>query len=68
MTELSLHSKLQMIRARAVAYDEGYRAFCKTREDERVCPYIGNLKQPWQDGWDAAEREYGIALIDISSA
>lgn len=61
-----LPEKLQLLRARAVAYDEGYKAFCKTREDERTCPYAGNLRQPWQDGWNAAESEYGVALIDIS--
>lgn len=59
------YTKLQLVRARAIAYDEGYKAFCKTREDERVCPYAGNLMQPWQDGWNDAEKQFTEATTDL---
>jgi ribosome modulation factor len=61
-----LPEKLQLLRARAVAYDEGYKAFCKTREDERTCPYAGNLKQPWQDGWNDAEKQFTEATTETA--
>ena len=54
-------TKIALLRARAIAYDEGFKCFLSGDVREKDNPYVGNLKGPWAQGWADAKAAYDEA-------